>query len=206
MSAQPLFTTVPNGVGVRDEPAPQVLTGESEPMRPKAATDTSGGQQRVPEVGSSVTALLESRSDDAGQSPVVLETAEATQAETEERAPTMPDLGGRSELQPSDPDRAAVEASLGFSTPRSFSGQRGAGQTAWLAGMDVPRWMSRLGSLLQVPGSGMMATDLAPSPFPAGSPGADAASWRTNLQVTISEPGESNTTSSYTTFVLLSAS
>ena len=88
------------------------------------------------------------------------------QAGLQQEAMTIPDMGGRSEAGQGVSVQRFTEAADGYSTPRSSVGQRRTGQPSWLAGVEIPKWVSRLGSILQH-GSSSGPGELAPSPFPS---------------------------------------
>ena len=173
MSAQVPIATLPNGVQANDAQDARTSGGASledtEP-RPKATPEGSGVQPQASEQRPDVAVSPKLQMRGAENAHSGLETiATATQVEPK-RPSTMSDVGGRS-----DPDRSAAahqaaERYGGYTTPRSTTSSRGGSQPAWLAGMEVPRWVLRLGNLLQPGTQGVIASDLAPSPFPSGSP------------------------------------
>ncbi|CAE7251289.1 TY5A, partial [Symbiodinium sp. CCMP2456] len=135
--AQSSATAVPNGVGTRNDLAPERAADVSYGSIPKSGNvQTTDGQE--PEVGPSGVALLDLPVQSEEQSPQVVETASAqAQAEPNERVLTMPDAGGRSSLGRSD----SVATPDGYVTPKSSMGSR-VGQPAWLSGVDVPKKQS----------------------------------------------------------------
>ena len=104
-----------------------------------------------------------------GITPPKAETvAVPVQAEVQNIPPTMLDTDGRSGLGIDEFTQQAVETSGGFVTPQS--GSRTRPPPTWWTAVEVPKWMMRLGSMLQHPVQGLTSAELAPSPLPSGSP------------------------------------
>ncbi|CAE7229830.1 RE1, partial [Symbiodinium sp. CCMP2456] len=101
---------------------------------------------------------------------VVETTSGAVQAELTQQAPTTLDLGRRSPADRGDVYRAADAAPGEFVTPKSASTPKMVAQSAWLGGVDPPRWLQRLSSLWNVPSPGAYQVEMAPSPYPGVSP------------------------------------
>ncbi|CAE7831413.1 RE1 [Symbiodinium sp. CCMP2592] len=172
MSAQDAQAALPNGVGTLEVPMPSssVRAKAENGTGPVAKPSGSVSQQHDREMGPSEAASSGMRNMDAGRMRPVLETtAKAVQGERNVVL-TTPDLGGRSELDMSTPVPQAAENGGGFTTPKSVASVRTVVQPAWLAGVEVPKWVSRLGNFLQPGAPALQASDLAPSPFPGGSP------------------------------------
>ena len=104
--------------------------------------------------------------DSAGAAGLVETATMVVQAERQQEALTISDIGGRSTTGQSVSVQRPIDTAEGYSTPRSSMGQRAVGQPSWLAGVEIPKWMSRLGSILQQ-GSSASPGELAPSPFPS---------------------------------------
>ena len=167
MSAQ-VPAALPNGVRVA-EPTYGAVNDDSGGDRPKATPESLSGQQQAPMAEPASWVPSELRPMGAGVvQPSVETTAMAAQGE-QRTVPTTWDMGGRSTLERSAPATNAADTVGEFLTPRSTMGGR-VTQPAWLAGVEVPRWVMRLGSLLQANGSGIPPSDLAPSPMPGTSP------------------------------------
>ena len=62
-----------------------------------------------------------------------------------------------------DQQRSLGDQQAGFVTPRSAMGSRSSGQNNWLGAMEMPRWMTRLGSYLSVANQGISPSELVPS-------------------------------------------
>ena len=137
--------------------------------RPKATPEGPRTQQQVPEVGPAPVAPSELRALETGNSHPGLETTTMAAQGEQTTIPTTLDMGGRSNLDRSVPVTHAADHAGEFMTPRSTMSGRVA-QPAWLTGVEVQRWVMRLGNLLQTNGPGLPASDLAPSPMPGASP------------------------------------
>ncbi|CAE7457571.1 unnamed protein product [Symbiodinium necroappetens] len=168
MSAQTEETTgqLPNGTGVSRaldhssaavggdvETSPvNVVDGQQQQTR-----DAESERDRRPELQATVRTDASSRAET---------TAKHAQARLGEASTTL-DLGGRSvaEQQGSGERPGAVQN--GYLTPRA--GPLESVQQSWMTSMEVPRWMVKLGNLLNG-GSGIPSAELAPSPYPGASP------------------------------------
>ena len=170
MSAQAERTTTSNGVGSRDDPAPSTFVGPKIQGKPDRAMSQGESFQRSMDAEVDRAAHPGTQAQGSEQPPSELQTDGAMQVEPPEQVPTISDPDRRSSQEPRGADQYIQDSALGFSTPRSYSGMRTVGQASWLSGVEVPRWVARLGTFLQAPGQGLSASDLAPSPCPGGTP------------------------------------
>ena len=134
------------------------------------SSDTRGDEQ-LRDLGGSLTGQVSSglQGDGVGITPPKAETVAVTvQAEVQNIPPTMLQTDGRSGLGTDEFTQQAVETSGGFVTPQSGSRMRP--PPPWWTAVEVPKWMMRLGNMLQHPVQGLTSADLAPSPLPSGSP------------------------------------
>ena len=166
MSAQEATAALQNGVGSRNEPTPDEATpqlGSASDVR-----RTSGERQpQSPEVP--VGQVPPEHCEPLPAQPLQGSDTTAGTGQAEPKvAPTILEPGGRLSLEQQTVEQI-VEASAGFVTPKSSGGQRGYVAPTWMSGIEVPRWMMRLGSLLNNSG-GLTTADIAPSPLPGGSP------------------------------------
>jgi len=169
MSAQGTTANLANGVLSRDDPAPSTSVVAEVPAAPEVQ-----GTPDMQSVHRSVAGPVVEAQDDVQGGQMVqpfqaLETAAGVGQAKPKIASTISEPGGRSTLEQRASDHTADELSGGFVTPKSGNGQRSIVQQAWMGGLDVPRWMMRLGSLLNN-GAGLTTAELAPSPLPSGSP------------------------------------
>ena len=166
MSAQP-DTAVQNGVGSREEPTQPAREGGCDPPQQRIGGEASDVQQpHAEDVRRQDVEQPRMQTRNPGESPSVMQTDPAPQVGQPD-VPTMVDLARRSSSGHSDLGHQAEEQPLGYVTPRSTSGIRAVPQSTWLTGMELPKWMARLGSILQHPG--VAPTELAPSPYPSVS-------------------------------------
>ena len=170
MSAQTEATATQNGVGSRDDPAPSSFVGPKNEQGPDNVMTQGELPVRSLDAGFEMTGHSGMQAQGSEQPSSGLQTAGAMQVEPQYQVPTTSDPDGRSSQEQRGADQYGQDSTLGFSTPRSYSGIRTSGQASWLSGVEVPRWMTRLGAFLQVPNPGLPAADLAPSPYPGGTP------------------------------------
>ena len=169
MSAQPLPSRTPNGVAAKEQPGPS-----AGPVTEGGQVGSSSVLENVPlQLQREVRALPETHPSEqafeAEKSPVVHETTSMSAQAGPLQSPTMPDLGRRSDLPIGDTAPKAGDAPGACMTPRALTTPRLQPPKTWLQGVEAPRWLTRLGSFLNVPSQGAY-TELAPSPFPGASP------------------------------------
>ncbi|OLQ05645.1 hypothetical protein AK812_SmicGene11158 [Symbiodinium microadriaticum] len=167
MSAQEVTAPLQNGVGGLDGPAP----GEALPqLGPAREVVQDPGQQRLqtPDRVPDVSVPMGQCGPTPAQPLQGSETIAGTGQAEPKAATTILEPGGRLTLEQQAVEQI-VEASAGFVTPKSSGGQRAPGAPAWMSGLEVPRWMVRLGNMLNN-GGGLTAAEIAPSPLPSGSP------------------------------------
>ena len=153
---------LPNGTS---GPACERADDPVEPCNQGDAGPISEGPRQSPDVrpGEVIQTGVQDSAGAAGSA----ETASMlVQAGLQQEALTIPDMGGRSAAEQSASVQKPIDIAEGYSTPRSSMGQRGTVHPSWLAGVEIPKWMSRLGSMLQ-PGSSTGQGELASSPFPS---------------------------------------
>ena len=171
MSAQTTEAVIPNGVGQQEAITSQGSGGvpnSTDRQHAGSYIDVVVQQTRgaVPDEAPSrelQTDELPGPSSSSGAATM------AAQVKQQQKASTMPTMGGTQSLEPSGLAAERPETSVHVRTPRPSEQQRGISQPSWLSGMEVPRWFAKLGSILNT-GSGSAQADLAPSPFPGVSP------------------------------------
>ena len=160
MSAQALPAGLPNG-----------LPGEAGEVRVNPGGRPDAAQQRIEGVGPERQAAQPELQATATESWTAAEAiARPMQVEPERGALTTLDLDRRSTADQSGEARNAGASSGEFRTPMAVSTPQATATPTWLAKVEPPRWLQRLGSFLNVPAPGAYQADLAPSPFPGGSP------------------------------------
>ena len=140
-----------------------------------------GGAQRSTDSGAMQQQELDDRLVQRGhvelqgiraETPGVTEEPAAgpVQAEPMDGALTTLDLGGGSSADLAGAAFNAGVVSEEFRTSTTMTAPKTKGASAWLSGVEPPRWLQRLGSFLHVPGPGAYQVDFPPSPFPGASP------------------------------------
>ena len=167
MSAQ-AYTAAQNGVGPREEPAHLVQGGACEAPQQGVTSNTGEDQQHAEDASQQDVEQPRVQEYVPGETPPVMQTDSAPQV-GQQHVPTMVDLARRSSSGQSDLGYQADNQPVGYVTPRSTGSARPVQQPAWLTGMEFPKWMARLGSMLQPPTTGVASAELAPSPYPSGS-------------------------------------
>ncbi|CAE7567435.1 hypothetical protein AK812_SmicGene3199 [Symbiodinium microadriaticum] len=168
MSAQQ-SATVPNGVGTGEVPAQPAQEGGCNPSQQRIGGDTGDEQQPfASEASRDDMEQPRVQIQNPGESVSVMQT-DSTPQVGQPYVSTMVDRARRSLPGQSDLGQQAEEPPVGYVTPRSTTSMRPAPQTTWLTGVEFPKWMARLGSILQHPGTGIAPAELAPSPYPSGS-------------------------------------
>ena len=168
MSAQTDETTgqVPNGTGVQAMAAPGSAETEAG-VQSTSVPEMDSQQQQTRDVrpGDGTCSGLQAMAQD-DSSRFSETTAKSVQAKPKGAAMTV-DLGGRSEVEQQGSDERPVATQGGYLTPRA--GPLETVQPSWMTSMEVPRWMVKLGNLLNG-GPSHSPAELAPSPFPGASP------------------------------------
>ncbi|CAE7365496.1 unnamed protein product [Symbiodinium microadriaticum] len=157
---------VPNGTGVQAMVAPG-SAGTEAGVQSTSVPEMDSRQQQTRDVrpGEGTCSGLQAMArDNPSQLPETI--AKSVQAKPKGAAMTL-DLGGRSEVEPQGSDERPVATQSGYLTPRARPLE--AVQPSWMTSMEVPRWMVKLGSLLNG-GPSHSPAELAPSPLPAASP------------------------------------
>ncbi|CAE7616380.1 TY5A [Symbiodinium sp. CCMP2592] len=171
MSAQTLTAGLANGIVDQGEPAPQGQSGAigSEPLAARVAGEYQPhgmGQQTAR--AEDLEVRDEARAGDPR--PVPEATAGPTQAVPGAVALTTQDSGRQAGLEQVGTATMADDSPGVFRTPRAMMTPTTTTQPQWLAGVEPPRWLTRLGNMLNLQGHGATAAELAPSPFPSRSP------------------------------------
>ena len=170
MSAQTFSAGIPNGTDSRGDELGGGSSGAAKAKGAGAQSSEIRSEEQLRDLSGSLAGLASSDLHDegVGTAPPKSETVAVTvQAEVQNIPPTMLDTDGRSGLGIEGLPHQAAEASGGFVTPQSASRVRT--PPPWWTAVEVPKWMVRLGNILQHPAQGLPA-DLAPSPLPGGSP------------------------------------
>ena len=169
MSAQSATAGTPNGVGFRDESAPQGSEGATA-AQPQQQSEFCPGPQQTRDVVPGEGAQSELHVSGSAVLPQAAETESTlAQAIPKGAVSTMSDVVGQSAQENSDAVQRPQRIQGGMVTPKATTGQRVMGQPSWLASMEVPKWVTRLGSIIQQ-SQGLSQAELAPSPLPGGSP------------------------------------
>ncbi|CAE7945557.1 unnamed protein product, partial [Symbiodinium sp. KB8] len=156
MSAQTFSAGIPNGTDSRGDGPVGGLCGAVETGDAGGISSDTRGDEQLRDLGGSLTGQVSSglQGDGVGITPPKAETVAVTvQAEVQNIPPTMLQTDGRSGLGTDEFTQQAVETSGGFVTPQSGSRMRP--PPPWWTAVEVPKWMMRLGNMLQHPVQGL---------------------------------------------------
>ena len=170
MSAQTFSAGVPNGTDSRGDGPVGSSNGAAETDAGVRPSGIRSEEQRR-DLNGSLAGLASSDLQDNGvgkASPKAETVAVPVQAEATIQPPTMLNTDGRSGSGTDEFTQHYDDASGGYVTPQSGSRMRAT--PPWWTAVEVPKWMMRLGSMLQHPSQGLASAELAPSPLPSGSP------------------------------------
>ena len=165
MSAQPLPTSAVNGVAPSGQDPPRRVDSQDPPTEGSALNNTSGNRA----YGTSGTTASGAMGDppsgvqtsDLGaigvptSGPSAEDAAAAAEQATQQQHSTILEAGGALQNGISGAGTEQGNVQMGFVTPRSRISQGD-----WMAALEMPRWMSRLGSYLN-----LARADTAPSPL-----------------------------------------
>ena len=170
MSAQTTDAVLPNGTGSSEAPVVQGSDGAVNSSHQLQADDQVGDARQQTRDTMPGGAQCGELGHDRGNTPLDPGAATtAVQAERQTTASTTVTVGGLLEPENSGLPRSIEEQPTGQRTPVVSTGPRSTFQPSWLGNMEVPRWLAKLGSILNT-GTGAVQPDLAPSPFPGVSP------------------------------------
>ena len=167
MSAQTSEAVIPNGVGGHEATTCQ---GSGRAMNVTTQHADDGLRRQTAGEASDEAPRREPQVDDLpGPSSGSGAATMAVQVEPTQMAPTTLSLGGTQSLEQNGRMVDGTDVPVPTRTPRAQEAPRMSSQPSWLAGMEVPRWFAKLGSILNT-SSNVAPADLAPSPFPGASP------------------------------------
>ena len=169
MSAQDVSANIPNGVSEQQASKTQGAISAQAGEPASSSRSCEGPQQTGASASSAGEAPRELLQTERPVPPRAAET-EVLQSRTQQlSAVMMTDDTRQSVPENSGLVQRPIDSQGVFSAPATSATHVQQGQPSWISAMDVPRWFTRLGNMLQK-APGLRSSELAPSPFPGASP------------------------------------